>query len=68
MEHIFLSDPTFYKSIVGALQYANITRPEIDFAVNKASRFLSQPLETYWVIVKRILRFLKEILHHGLLL
>ena len=28
-------DPTLYRSIVGALQYATITRPEISFFVNK---------------------------------
>jgi len=29
------SDPTMYRSVVGALQYLTITRPEICFAVNK---------------------------------
>ena len=28
-------DPAIYKSVVGALQYATLTRPEISFAVNK---------------------------------
>ena len=32
-----LSDPTLNRSIVGALQYATITRPEISFSVNKVS-------------------------------
>ena len=31
-----LSDPYEYHTIVGALQYATITRPDIDFDVNKA--------------------------------
>lgn len=31
-----MSEPTFYRPIVGALQYATITRPEISYAVNKA--------------------------------
>lgn len=32
----YVDDPTTYHSIVGALQYATITRLEINFAVNKA--------------------------------
>lgn len=64
----YLADPTFYRSIVGALQYATITRPEISFAVNKVCQFLAQPLESHWTAVKRILRYLKGSLSHGLLL
>uniref|UniRef100_A0A803NGK1 Integrase catalytic domain-containing protein n=1 Tax=Cannabis sativa TaxID=3483 RepID=A0A803NGK1_CANSA len=32
-----VKDATLYRSIVGALQYATITRPELAFSVNKAS-------------------------------
>jgi histone deacetylase 1/2 len=64
----YYQDPTFYRSIVGALQYATLTRPEISFAVNKVCQFLSQPLEEHWKATKRILRYLKGTLHHGLLL
>lgn len=31
------SDPSLYRSVVGALQYATITRPDISFSVNKVS-------------------------------
>jgi Reverse transcriptase (RNA-dependent DNA polymerase) len=34
-----LSDPFLYRTIVGALQYATITRPDLAFSVNKASQF-----------------------------
>lgn len=47
-----------YRSIVGALQYATITRPEICFAVNKVCQFMQAPLEEHWKAVKRILRYL----------
>ncbi|MCI31608.1 retrovirus-related pol polyprotein from transposon TNT 1-94, partial [Trifolium medium] len=53
-----------YRSVVGALQYATITRPENSFSVNKACQFLSQPLESHWTAVKRILRYLRGTLHH----
>jgi len=60
------SDPTLYRSVVGALQNATITHPEISFFVNKVCQFMSQPTEQHWVAVKRILRYLKGTLHFGL--
>ncbi|XP_058751767.1 uncharacterized mitochondrial protein AtMg00810-like [Vicia villosa] len=61
-------DPTHFRSIVGALQYATLTRPEISYSVNKVCQFLSNPLEEHWKVVKRILRYLSGTLHHGLLI
>lgn len=61
-----MTDPTLYRSVVGALQYATITRPEIAFAVNKVCQFLHKPLEEHWKAVKRILRYLVGTLNYGL--
>lgn len=36
----YLADTTFYNSIACALQYATITRPKINFAVNSYYSFL----------------------------
>ena len=58
-------DPTLYRSVVGALQYATLTRPEICFAVNKVCQFMASPLDSHWTVVKRILRYLKGTLSHG---
>lgn len=63
-----IPDPTQFRSVVGALQYATITRPEISFSINKVCQFLSHPLEEHWKAVKRILRYLSGTLHHGLLI
>src|ERR1044072_5404797 len=60
------TDPSLYRSIVGALQYLTITRPEISFSVNKVSQFMSNPLDPHWTAVKRILRYLKGTIAHGL--
>lgn len=61
-----LSDPHLYRSVVGALQYVTITRPEIAFSVNKVCQFMAHPLEDHWKAVKRILRYLKGTLSYGL--
>jgi len=60
------SDPTLYRSVVGALQYATLTRPEINYVVSKVCQFMSNPLEGHWTAVKRILRYLKGTISYGL--
>jgi Reverse transcriptase (RNA-dependent DNA polymerase) len=61
-----LSDPHQYRLIVGALQYATITRPDLTFSVNKAAQFVAQPNDVHWQLVKRILRYINGTLSHGL--
>jgi histone deacetylase 1/2 len=61
-------DPSLNRSVVGSLQYATITRPEKDYAANKVCQFMSNPLESHWIAVKRILRYLKGTIHMGLML
>jgi hypothetical protein len=36
-------DSTQYRSIVGALQYLTLTRPDISFVVNNVCQFLHTP-------------------------
>ncbi|KAD5508938.1 hypothetical protein E3N88_16641 [Mikania micrantha] len=61
-----LADPTRYRQIVGALQYASLSRPDITFAVNKVCQYMHTPTENHWSAVKRILRYLKGTSHFGL--
>ena len=60
-------NPTTYRSLVGALQYATFTRPDIRFAVNRVCQFMHKPTSTHFVAAKRILRFLKGTLDKGVL-
>jgi histone deacetylase 1/2 len=59
-------DSTEYRSIVGALQYWTLTRPDISFVVNKVCQFLHKPTTVHWSAVKRILRYLQYTLGIGL--
>jgi hypothetical protein len=52
-------DSTQYRSIVGAIQYLMLTRPDIAFEVNKVCQFLHAPTDIHWAAVKRILQYLK---------
>lgn len=61
-----LKDPSSYRSVVGALQYLTMTRPDIAYAVNQVCQFMSKPTDTYFNAVKRILRYIKGTLGHGL--
>lgn len=52
-------DSTKYRSMVGALQYLTLTRPDLSFVVNKVCQFLHAPTTTHWSAVKRILRYVQ---------
>jgi hypothetical protein len=61
-----LPNPSVFWEIVRSLQYLTITRPDIAFAVNSIARFMSQPRIPHLIAAKRILRYIKGSLDHGL--
>ena len=63
-----VSDPTQYRSLVGALQYLTFTRPDISYAVQQVCLHIHDPRDVHLSAVKRILRYLQGTIGHGLLL
>ena len=59
-------DPSEYRSIVGALQYLTLTRPDLAYAVQQVCLFMHDPREPHLALVKRILRYVKGTLDAGL--
>jgi histone deacetylase 1/2 len=59
-------DYTRYRSMVRALQYLTLMRPDISFAVNKVCQFLHAPSTVHRSAVKRILRYIRGTLDVGL--
>jgi histone deacetylase 1/2 len=44
-------DSSSYRSVVGALQYLTLTRPDLSFSVNKVCQFLHAPTTLHWTAV-----------------
>lgn len=57
-----------YQRLIGALMYLAVsTRPDIAYAVNFMSQFNTNYTSEHWVAAKRILRYLKGTVKHGLM-
>jgi hypothetical protein len=63
-----MKDPSLYRSTVGSLQYLSLTRPDLSYAINRVCQFMHRPLKPHWQADKRILRYLKHTVSHGVLL
>jgi histone deacetylase 1/2 len=60
------ADSKMFRSMVGALQYITLTRPDLSFAINKLSQFMHQPTQVHLQQLKRVLRYLKFTINHSL--
>lgn len=58
--------PALFRSIVGALQYLTITRPDLAFSVIQAYQHMHAPSVSDFAAVKSLLQYLQGTLDHGL--
>jgi hypothetical protein len=61
-----LTDVLAYRSLVGALHYLTFTRLDLSFAVHQVCQFMNAPTDIHLIAAKRILRYLRGTLDHGL--
>ncbi|CAN6707233.1 unnamed protein product [Malus baccata var. baccata] len=68
----YVGDPDPYKnpeqcrSVVGALHYLTITRPDLSYVKNQVCQLMHSPKDTHWMTMERILCYLKAAYNHGL--
>ncbi|GAU26945.1 hypothetical protein TSUD_06170, partial [Trifolium subterraneum] len=60
------NNATNYKQMVGCLMYLLATRPDLAFYVCLVARYMERPTKIHVAAVKRILRYLKGTLSHGI--
>ena len=59
-------DATMYRQMIWSLMYLTNTRPDIYFAVNTLSQFLTDPRHVDLILAKHILRYLRGTIDYGL--
>jgi hypothetical protein len=61
-----LTDVHAYRSLVGALHYLTFTRLDLSFAVHQVCQFMNAPTDIHLTATKRILRYIRGTIDHGL--
>ena len=59
-------DAIKFKQAIGSLMYLTVTRPNLMFRVSLISRYMTNPKESHWAATKRIFKYLKGTIEHGL--
>ncbi|GJS96544.1 ribonuclease H-like domain-containing protein [Tanacetum coccineum] len=61
-----VSDPTLYRSLAGALQDLTFIHPYISYAMQQICLYMYDPRDPYFTALKRILRYVRGTIDHGL--
>jgi hypothetical protein len=59
-------DPLLYRYLIGSLMYLVNIGPDICYAMNILSQFMSHPRQTHWIAAKHALRYLRGTVGYGL--
>ena len=59
-------DEALHRSLIGCLMYLTATRPDIMFTVSLLSRYMHCASELHYKAAKRVLRYIKGTLDHGI--
>nr|GEY15431.1 hypothetical protein [Tanacetum cinerariifolium] len=59
-------DPSHYHGMIDTLLYLPDSRPDLQFAICMCARYQARPIEKHLHAVKRIFRYLREIVNQGL--
>ena len=62
----YFSDPTYFRSLAGKLQYLTLTRPDLQFAVTLVCQRTHKPTMADFYILKIVLRYIKGTINMGL--
>ena len=65
-EGTLLTDPTYYRKLVGKLNFLTNTRMDITYSVQHLSQFLQAPREPHLKVAFHVLRYLKNDLSQGI--
>ncbi|XP_033509303.2 secreted RxLR effector protein 161-like [Nicotiana tomentosiformis] len=60
------ADPSYYRSLIGGLNYLTHTRPDIIFSVSVLSRYASSPSKQHLGAAKRVLRYVVGTVDFGI--
>jgi len=63
-----VQDPTYFRSLAGALQYLTFTRPDIAYVIQQVCLHMHDPREPHLAALKRILRYIRRTLNLFLVL
>ena len=63
-----LSDPSYYRMIVGKLNYLTNTRPDLAYAAQTLSQFMQSPRTSHLQALEHVLKYIKGTVSQGLLI